>query len=160
MIRVDEVRLVGPDGDQLGIVPIDNALQKAEDLDFDLVEVAPSASPPVCRIMDYGKFKYQQSKKAHISKKKQTVVHIKEVKMSPKTEEHDIKYKVKNIRRFLEGGDKAKVTMVFKGREITHANIGKEILERVAEQIEDIGTIEQKPRLEGKHMVMIIAPQK
>jgi translation initiation factor IF-3 len=132
----------------------------SEEAGLDLVEVAPNADPPVCRIMDYGKFKYQLSKKAHDAKKKQTVVTVKEVKVSPKTEEHDIQFKLRHMRRFLEGGDKVKVTMLFRGREITHTDIGREILERIVKEIEDIGIVEQDPKLEGRHMVMVIAPQK
>ena len=132
----------------------------SEEVGLDLVEVAPNADPPVCRIMDYGKFKYQLSKKAHDAKKKQTVVTVKEIKVSPKTEEHDIQFKLRHMRRFLEGGDKVKVTMLFRGREITHTDIGREILERIVKEIEDIGIVEQGPKLEGRHMVMVIAPQK
>ena len=132
----------------------------AEEAGLDLVEVAPTADPPVCRIMDYGKFKYQLSKKAHDAKKKQTVVNVKEVKVSPKTEEHDIQFKLRHMRRFLESGDKVKVTMLFRGREITHTEIGKEILDRIVKEVEDIGVVEQDPKLEGRHMVMVIAPQK
>jgi len=152
--------VIAPDGDQLGILLTVDALRKAEDFGLDLVEVAPTADPPVCRIMDYGKFKYQQSKKAHDARKKQNVTHIKEVKVSPKTEDHDVQNKVKHIRRFLENGDKAKVTMIFRGREISYTDIGRKILDKVALGIEDIGTIEQKPTLEGRNMVMIIAPKK
>ncbi len=160
MIKTDKVRVIAPDGDQLGILLTVDALRKAEDFGLDLVEVAPGADPPVCRIMDYGKFKYQQSKKAHDARKKQNIMHIKEVKVSPKTEDHDVQNKVKHIRRFLENGDKAKVTMIFRGREITYIEIGRKILDKIALGIVDIGTIEQKPTLEGRNMVMIIAPQK
>ncbi len=160
MIRTEKVRVIAPDGDQLGILLTADALRKAEDFGLDLVEVAPGADPPVCRIMDYGKFKYQQSKKAHDARKKQNIMHIKEVKVSPKTEDHDVQNKVKHIRRFLENGDKAKVTMIFRGREITYTDIGRKILDKIALGIEDIGTIEQKPTLEGRNMVMIIAPLK
>jgi translation initiation factor IF-3 len=160
MIRTDKVRVIAPDAEQLGIITTEDALRRAEDFGLDLVEVAPTADPPVCRIMDYGKFKYQQSKKAHDARKKQNVMHIKEVKVSPKTEDHDVQNKVKHIRRFLENGDKAKVTMIFRGREITYTDIGRKILDRIALEIQDIGTVEQKPTLEGRNMVMIIAPQK
>jgi translation initiation factor IF-3 len=160
MIRTDKVRVIAPDGEQLGIITTDDALRRAEDFGLDLVEVAPTADPPVCRIMDYGKFKYQQSKKAHDARKKQSVMHIKEVKVSPKTADHDVQNKVKDIKRFLENGDKAKVTMIFRGREITYTEIGRKILDKIALEIVDIGTVEQKPTLEGRNMVMIIAPQK
>ena len=159
MIRTDKVRVIAPDGEQLGIITTDDALRRAEDFGLDLVEVAPTADPPVCRIMDYGKFKYQQSKKAHDARKKQSVMHIKEVKVSPKTADHDVQNKVKDIKRFLENGDKAKVTMIFRGREITYTEIGRKILDKIALEIVDIGTVEQKPTLEGRNMVMIIAPQ-
>lgn len=136
------------------------ALAKAEDLGFDLVEVAPNANPPVCRILDFGKFKYQQSKKAHDSKKKQSVVHVKEVKIRPKTEDHDIEYKMKHMRRFLEQGNKVKVSMIFRGREITHTDIGLEMLKKIAEDIKDDAVLEQAPKLEGRNMSIILAPQK
>lgn len=152
--------MIAPDGDQLGILLTVDALRKAEDFGLDLVEVAPTADPPVCRIMDYGKFKYQQSKKVHDARKKQNIMRIKEVKVSPKTQEHDVLNKLKDIRRFLENGDKAKVTMIFRGREITYTDIGRKILDRIAVGIEDAGVIEQKPTLEGRNMVMIIAPHK
>jgi translation initiation factor IF-3 len=160
LIRTDKVRVIAPDGEQLGVISTDDALRRAEDFGLDLVEVAPTADPPVCRIMDYGKFKYQQSKKAHDARKKQSVMHIKEVKVSPKTADHDVQNKVKDIKRFLENGDKAKVTMIFRGREITYTDIGRKILDKIALEIQDFGTIEQKPTLEGRNMVMIIAPQK
>ena len=160
MIRTDNVRVIANDGEQLGIISTVDALKRAEELGLDLVEVAPTADPPVCRIMDYGKFKYQQSKKAHDARKKQSIVRIKEVKVSPKTEEHDVQNKIKHIRRFLGDGDKAKVTMIFRGREISYTDIGKAILERIAKGIEDVGTIEQQPTLEGRNMIMVIAPHK
>jgi len=135
-------------------------LTRAEESGLDLVEVAPTASPPVCRIMDYGKFKYQQSKKAHDAKKKQSVVIIKEVKVSPKTEEHDILFKLRHIRRFLDEGDKVKVSMLFRGREITHTDIGEKILMRIINDTEDFSTVEQTPKLEGRNMVLVLAPKK
>ena len=132
----------------------------AEEMDQDLVEVSPLSDPPVCRIMDYGKFKYEQSKRAHEAKKKQTFIHLKEVKFRPKTEDHDFRFKVRHIRRFLEHGDKVKVTVFFRGREIVHANLGKRILDRVVVDISDIGTIEQSSRFEGRTMMLIVAPIK
>ena len=135
-------------------------MTRAEESGLDLVEVAPTASPPVCRIMDYGKFKYQQSKKAHDAKKKQSVVIIKEVKVSPKTEEHDILFKLRHIRRFLDEGDKVKVSMLFRGREITHTDIGEKILMRIINDTEDFSTVEQTPKLEGRNMVLVLAPKK
>ena len=152
--------MIDPEGNQLGVISTKDALMKAEDLGLDLVEVAPNAKPPVCRILDFGKFKYQQSKKAQDSKKKQTVVNVKEVKLRPKTEDHDIEYKLKHMRRFLEQGNKVKVSMIFRGREITHTDIGLEILNKIATQMEDDGILEQKPKLEGRNMSMIFAPSK
>jgi len=144
----------------LGIVSIGEARERAEEAGLDLVEVAPNAEPPVCRVMDYGKYKYQLSKKAHDAKKKQSVVSVKEVKVSPKTQEHDLSFKIRHMRRFLENGDKVKVTMVFRGREITHTEIGREVLDKIVAEIEEFGTVEVSPKLEGRHMVMIIAPKK
>ncbi len=132
----------------------------AEEMDQDLVEVSPLSDPPVCRIMDYGKFKYEQSKRAHEAKKKQTFIHLKEVKFRPKTEDHDFRFKVRHIRRFLEHGDKVKVTVFFRGREIVHAELGKRILDRVVEEISDLGTVEQSSRFEGRTMMLIVAPTK
>jgi translation initiation factor IF-3 len=160
MIRTDKVRVIAPDGEQLGILATIDALRRAEDFGLDLVEVAPSADPPVCRIMDYGKFKYQQSKKAHDARKKQSIMRIKEVKVSPKTSDHDVQNKIKHIRRFLEEGDKAKVTMIFRGREISYTDIGRAILDTIAKGIVDVGTIEQQPTLEGRNMIMVVAPHK
>ena len=160
MIRADKVRLVDPEGNQLGVIALKEALAKAEDLGLDLVEVAPNANPPVCRILDFGKFKYQQSKKAHDAKKKQSTVQVKEVKLRPKTEDHDIEYKLKHMRKFLEQGNKVKVSMIFRGREITHTEIGMEMLKRVIEEIKDAALVEQEPKLEGRNMSMILVPQK
>ncbi|MBI5683294.1 MAG: translation initiation factor IF-3 [Deltaproteobacteria bacterium] len=157
-IRAQKVRVIDSEGRMTGILPIREAVAAAEQSGLDLVEVSPNADPPVCRIMDYGKYKYQMSKKAHEAKKKQTVIHLKEIKMTPKTDSHDFDFKIKHIKRFLEDGDKAKVNIVFKGREITHTELGREMLGRVAAEIKDIGIIEQQPRLEGKSMTMIIAP--
>lgn len=131
----------------------------ADSQQLDLVEVSPTAVPPVCRIMDYGKFKYQQSKKMQEAKKKQTQVQVKEVKLRPKTDDHDLEFKVKHVRRFLEEGNKAKVTLVFRGREITHTELGLKVLERVASELEDVAIVEFKPRMEGRSMFMIVAPK-
>jgi translation initiation factor IF-3 len=132
----------------------------AEALQLDLVEVSPTAAPPVCRIMDYGKFKYQQSKKMQEAKKKQVQVQLKEVKLRPKTDEHDLQFKIKHVRRFLEEGNKAKITLVFRGREITHMEYGQRSLDRFAHDLEDIAIIEVKPKMEGRSMFMIVAPKK
>ncbi len=153
------MRVIGADNEQLGILTLQEALAKAESQQLDLVEVSPTAVPPVCRIMDYGKFKYQQNKKLQEAKKKQTQVLLKEIKLRPKTDDHDILTKVKHIRRFLEEGNKAKVTVVFRGREITHMEIGLAALEKMASELQDIGMVEVRPKMEGRGMYMIIAPK-
>jgi translation initiation factor IF-3 len=158
MIRAPQVRVIDADGNQLGVMSSRDALQKAEDSGLDLVEVAATANPPVCRIIDYGKYKYQMSKKAKDAKKKQTVIHIKEMKLRAQTEEHDFQFKVRNVKRFLEDGDKVRVYIVFKGREITHTELGMEMLNRVAADVKDLGVIEAQPRLEGRSLTMLIAP--
>lgn len=158
-IRAREVRVIDSEGKQLGILPLVEALRAAANADLDLVEVSPKSEPPVCRIMDFGKFKYQQSKKAHDAKKKQAVVHLKEVKMRGKTEEHDFEFKLRHIERFLKEGNKTKVTIVFKGREIAHSDLGKKMMERVAEQAKEWGKIEQPAKFEGRNYVMILTPQ-
>ncbi|MEK6725526.1 MAG: translation initiation factor IF-3 [Deltaproteobacteria bacterium] len=160
MIRASEIRVLGSDGGQLGIMSVRDALAAAEAEGLDLVEISPGAIPPVCRIMDYGKFKYQQSKKSHEAKKKQSVVLVKEVKLGPKTEEHDFQFKFKHVLRFLEDGNKAKVTVLFRGREMAHTEFGRALLDRMAEMVKDHGVIEQTPRQEGRNMTMIIAPKK
>ncbi|MEJ2201050.1 MAG: translation initiation factor IF-3 [Desulfuromonadaceae bacterium] len=159
-IRAREVRVVDDEGGQLGIMNIEEALVAAQERGLDLVEVSPNAAPPVCRIMDYGKFKYEASKKAAEAKKKAARVEIKEVKMRPKTEEHDFQFKLKHARRFLEGGNKVKVTVMFRGREVTHPEFGRHLLEKVAEQIEDIGVVETTPRMMGRFMSMVLTPKK
>jgi len=159
MIRVREVSLIGNDGEQLGVFPTQEALNMAEERDQDLVEVAPNSSPPVCRIMDYGKFKYQQSKRAHEAKKKQKIIHVKEVKLRPNTDRHDYDFKLKNAFRFLESGDKVKVLVYFRGREIVHRENGQKLLVRVTETLEDIAIIEQEAKQEGRTLCMIFAPK-
>jgi len=159
MIRVREVNLIGNDGEQLGVFPTQEALNMAEEKDQDLVEVAPNSSPPVCRIMDYGKFKYQQSKRAHEAKKKQKIIHVKEVKLRPNTDQHDYDFKLKNAFRFLESGDKVKVLVFFRGREIVHRENGQKLLVRVTETLEDIAIIEQEAKQEGRTLCMIFAPK-
>lgn len=158
-IRAREVRVIDAEGKQLGILPLVEALRAAANADLDLVEVSPKSEPPVCRIMDFGKFKYQQSKKAHDAKKKQAIVHLKEVKLRPKTEEHDLEFKLRHIERFLKEGDKTKVTIIFRGREITHSELGKQMMERIAERAKEWGKIEQPAKFEGRNYVMILAPQ-
>ncbi len=159
MIRVREVSLIGNDGEQLGVFPTQEALNMAEEKDQDLVEVAPNSSPPVCRIMDYGKFKYQQSKRAHEAKKKQKIIHVKELKLRPNTDQHDYDFKLKNAFRFLESGDKVKVLVFFRGREIVHRENGQKLLVRVTETLEDIAVVEQEAKQEGRTLCMIFAPK-
>ena len=159
MIRVKEVSVIGDDGESLGTIPTEEAISMAEDRSLDLVEVAPNANPPVCRIMDYGKHKYKASKKAHEAKKNQKIIHVKEVKFRPNTDQHDFDFKLKHVQRFLENGDKAKVVIFFKGREIIHREFGQRVLERVAEKTEDIAIIEQSAKQEGRTLVMILAPK-
>jgi translation initiation factor IF-3 len=157
-IRARELRVIGPEGEQLGVLPLETALAKAAEFGLDLVEVSPMAKPPVCKIMDYGKFKYEAKKKASEAKKKQTIVKLKEVKFRPKTEEHDYNFKVKAIREFLAEGNKARVTVMFRGREITHREIGQNILNRISTELKDIALVEQTARLEGRLLFMILAP--
>ncbi len=159
-IRAREVRVIGPESEQIGILSLSEALALAAERELDLVEVSPTAVPPVCRIMDFGKFKYQQSKKLQEAKKKQVHVQLKEVKLRPKTDDHDLQFKVKHVKRFLEEGNKAKITMVFRGREITHTNIGQSILDRIAEELQDVAIIEVRPKMEGRSLFMIVAPKK
>lgn len=159
-IRAKQVRVVDAEGVQLGVMLLNDAIKKAEEAGFDLVEVSPMSVPPVCRIMDYGKFKYDTKKQANESRKKQTVMEIKEVKLRPKTDEHDVDFKVRHIQRFLEEGNKVKVTIMFRGREITHAEIGRDILRNVSELVKTLGQVEAMPKIEGKNMFMVIAPLK
>ncbi len=159
MIRVREVSVIDDDGESLGTLPTEEALSLAQDRDMDLVEVAPTANPPVCRIMDYGKHKYKASKKAHEAKKKQKIIHLKEVKFRPNTDQHDFDFKLRNVHRFLENGDKAKVVIFFKGREIVHREFGMRVLQRVAEATEEDAIIEQQAKQEGRTLVMILAPK-
>ncbi|MCL5781388.1 MAG: translation initiation factor IF-3 [Firmicutes bacterium] len=156
-IRAREVRVVDADNNQLGIMPVKEALRIAEERQLDLVEVAPQAKPPVCRIMDFGKFKYEQSKREKDAKKKQRIIQVKEVKLRPRIEDHDYTVKAKNAERFLKDGDKVKVTIMFRGREIVHTDLGKKLLDRLAQDLKDLCTVERQPKLEGKNMIMILA---
>lgn len=158
-IRSKEVRLVGAEGEQIGITPIREALQMAADLNLDLVNVAPQAKPPVCRIMDYGKFRYEQQKKEKEARKNQKIVDIKEVWFRSNIEEHDYQTKLRNVVKFLKDGDKVKCSVRFRGREIAHADIGQKILERVKTEVAEISSIERQPKLEGRSMIMILAPK-
>ena len=153
-----EVRLTGPDGEAIGIVSTLEALRMAGELDVDLVEIAATAKPPVCRLMDYGKFKYAEQKKAAEAKAKQKVIEVKEIKFRPGTDEGDYNIKMRNIRRFLEDGDKCKVTLRFRGREITHQELGLALLNRIRDELGDSIVVEQFPKLEGRQMIMMIAP--
>ena len=155
-----EVRLSGPENEPLGIVSITEALRMAGELDVDLVEIAATAVPPVCRLMDYGKFKYQEQKRAAEAKAKQTVIEIKEIKFRPGTDDGDYNIKMRNIRRFLDEGDKCKITLRFRGREITHQEIGMALLNRIRADLADTILIEQFPKLEGRQMIMMIAPSR
>ncbi|OUV03897.1 MAG: translation initiation factor IF-3 [Betaproteobacteria bacterium TMED82] len=159
-ISSSQVRLLGVNNESLGIVSSTEALKLAEKADVDLVEIAPQADPVVCRLMDFGKFRYQRQKRAHDAKQKQKVIQLKEVKFRPSTEDNDYNVKVKNIIRFLEEGDKTKVTMRFKGREIAHQEFGMQMLERIKDDLEEFALVEQMPKLEGKQMVMVLAPKK
>ena len=151
--------MIDPDGVQLGIMSPEEALSKARSMGLDLVEVAPQAKPPVCRIMDYGKFRYEQSKKAREAKKKQTVIQLKEIKLRPKTDEHDFQFKARHVERFLRSGNKAKVTMMFRGREMVHTELGKRLLDRLADTLKEVGQVEQPAKLEGRNMTMVLAPR-
>ncbi len=158
-IRAKDVRVIDSNGEQLGIMSLEEALKIARSKNLDLVNVAPQAKPPVCRIMDFGKYKYEQSKKDKEARKKQRSITLKEIKMRPNIEDHDFMVKVKNGQRFLEKGDKIKVTVVFRGREITHPELGKRHCLNLAKELEDISVIEKAPRIEGRNMVMILSPK-
>lgn len=160
LIHAREVRVIGAEGEQLGILQRNEAIAKAREIGCDLVEVSSNATPPVCRIMDYGKFKYEQQKKKQDAKKRQAVVQVKEIKVRPKTDEHDYETKLKHIRSFLEDGDRCKVTVFFRGREIVHKDRGIEILERIVKDLEDVGKVEQEPRAEGRTLQMLVVPKK
>jgi translation initiation factor IF-3 len=158
-IRVKEVRLIGADGEQLGITPIREALQIALDANLDLVNVAPTAKPPVCRIMDYGKFRYETQKKEKEARKNQKIVDIKEIRLSATIDEHDFQTKLRNAVKFLGEGDKVKASVRFRGREIAHSEIGRKVLERLATETADISSQERAPKLEGRSMIMILTPK-
>ena len=152
--------MINSDGEQAGVMALAEALELAREVSLDLVEVSPNAEPPVCRIMDFGKFVFEQNKKAQSAKRKQKQVHVKEIKFRPGTEEGDYQVKLRKLREFLEIGDKAKVTLRFRGREMAHQELGAQLLARVREDLEDLGTVEQMPQLEGRQMIMIIGPKK
>jgi translation initiation factor IF-3 len=159
-IRAPQVRLVGSDGQQIGIVSIQEALRQAQELDLDLVEVAPQANPPVCRIMDYGKFKYERDVRQKEARKKQARVEVKEIKMRPKIDPHDYGTKKGHVVRFLNQGARVKVTIMFRGREMAHTELGRKLLDRLTEDLKELATVENYPKLDGRNMVMVMAPIK
>ena len=158
-IRVPEVRLIDHEGENRGVVESREAMRMAEDVGLDLVEISPNAVPPVCKIMDFGKYKYEQQKKANEAKKKQRIIEIKEVKFRPNIDVHDYEVKMRNVTRFLEEGDKVKVTLRFRGREMAHQELGREVLERIATDTTDLGKVESMPKMEGRQMIMVIGPR-
>jgi translation initiation factor IF-3 len=159
-IRAPSVRVIDMEGGQLGVLSLTDALAEAAKAGLDLVEVSPTAAPPVCRIMDYGKFRYQQSKKVQVSKKSQTVIQVKEIRLRPKTEEHDLGVKIKHVKRFLDQHNKVKISMMFRGREIAYTDIGRKIMEDIKNLLADECVIDQQPKLEGRNMIMILSPKK
>jgi translation initiation factor IF-3 len=158
-IRAQEVRVIDSAGKQAGIMPLKEAMKIAEEQGLDLVEVAPNANPPVCRVMNYGKYKYQQSKRSQEARKHQTVIQVKEVKLRPRTEEHDFQFKLRHAKRFLSEGNKVKISILFRGRELAHPEFGRDMMNRFLEEVKDIMVVEQAPRLEGRNMVMVVAPK-
>ncbi len=159
-IRADNVRLIGPDGEQVGIVTIREALAFADRLNLDLVEVAAMANPPVCKVMDYGKYRYEQEQKAKEARKRQTTISIKEIKLRPKIDDHDFEIKKGHVERFLKKGDKVKLTIMFRGRELMHPHLGERLLRRMAEDLTELGDVESQPNLDGRNMVMMLAPKR
>jgi translation initiation factor IF-3 len=159
-IRAEAVRLIGSDGEQVGIVSVPEALGYADRLNLDLVEVAPMASPPVCKIMDYGKYRYEQEQKAKEARKRQTTISIKEIKLRPKIDDHDFDTKKGHVERFLKKGDKVKLTIMFRGRELVHPHLGERLLRRMAEDLAEIGEVESEPNLDGRNMIMMLAPKR
>lgn len=160
MITAPEVRLIGADGSQVGVVSTKEAQQIASESDLDLVEVAPNSKPPVCRLMDYGKFLFEENKKKQLARKKQRQIHVKEIKFRPGTEEGDYQVKLSHLSKFLSAGDKAKITLRFRGREMQHQDLGRRLLQRLEKDLEELGVVEQSPKLEGRQMVMVLAPKK
>ncbi|MEM0923312.1 MAG: translation initiation factor IF-3 [Pseudomonadota bacterium] len=160
MIRSYEIRLIDENGDNVGVVSPERAMDMAADVGLDLVEISPNAKPPVCKIMDFGKFKYEQQKKANEAKKKQKTIEIKEVKFRPNIDTHDYDVKMRSVHKFLGEGDKVKVTLRFRGREMAHQELGRDLLQRIAGDVEELGKIEAMPKLEGRQMTMVVAPAK
>ena len=157
-IRALDVQVIGSEGNNLGVFPINKAIELAKNEGLDLIEIAPNANPPVCKIMDMGKFKYDQQKKANLAKKKQKIVSLKEIKLRPGTEIHDYNFKIKNAKKFITKGDKVKFTVKFKGREMQHVELGKNLMNRIIEDLKEIGKVETQPKFEGRQMIMIIQP--
>jgi translation initiation factor IF-3 len=157
-IRAPEIRLIGAEGENLGVQPPRRAMELAEQAGLDLVEISPNANPPVCKIMDFGKFKYEQQKRESEARKKQKIIEVKEIKFRPGTDTHDYDVKMRNVLKFLENGDKVKITLRFRGREMAHQNLGRELLERVAEDVKEVGKVENMPKMEGRQMIMMIGP--
>ncbi|MBI4715268.1 MAG: translation initiation factor IF-3 [Nitrospirae bacterium] len=158
-IRAREVRVIGADGEQIGVLTTFEAIKRAEEAGLDLVEVAPTSAPPVCRIMDYGKYRYEQSKKQHVAKVHQRGSQLKEIKLRPRTSSHDMEIKMRNARRFLEERNKAKITLTFRGREMAYSGTGRELLAKFAEGVKDVGQVEHPPKMEGRSMIMILMPR-
>ena len=159
-IRAETVRLIGPDGEQVGIMGVPEALEYADSVNLDLVEVAPMAKPPVCKVMDFGKYRYEQEQKAKEARKHQTTINIKEIKLRPKIDDHDFDTKKGHVERFLKKGDKVKLTIMFRGRELVHPHLGERLLRRMAEDVAAIGEVESEPDLDGRNMVMMLAPKR
>jgi len=158
-ISVDKIRCIDPEGEMLGVMTVQEGIRRAEEFGLDLVEVSPNADPPVCKILDYGKYKYEAQKKKNEAKKKQKVIEIKEIKLRPNIDEHDFQVKMKNVRKFIGEGDKVKVTMRFRGREMAHQDLGMDVLNRVRDEMEEAAKVESYPRMEGRQMIMVIAPR-
>ncbi len=158
-IEADPVRLIDADGEQVGVVGLAEALAKADDGGLDLVEISPNSDPPVCKILDYGKYKYEEQKKRNEARKKQKVIEVKEVKMRPGIEQHDYDVKMRAMRRFLGEGDRVKVTLRFRGRELAHQHLGMKVLDRIRDDLEDVAKVEQLPKMEGRQMIMVVAPR-
>ena len=158
-IRAPQVRCIDPDGEQLGVLDTREAILKAEDFGLDLVEVQPNVDPPVCKILDYGKYKYEAQKRANEARKKQKIIEVKEIKLRPNIDEHDYQVKMRNVNKFLSGGDKVKVTLRFRGREMAHQELGANVLKRVREETDEIAKVEAMPKMEGRQMIMVLAPK-
>jgi translation initiation factor IF-3 len=158
-IRIPQIRVIGPEGEQLGIMPTPDAYRKAQELGYDLVEVAPTSQPPVCRIMDYGKYKYELQKKEHQSRRHQKSTQVKEIKIRPRTDKHDLEIKIRQIKGFLADGNKTKVTLTYRGREMANQEMGRVVMNNVIAELASVGTIEYAPRMEGRSLIMVVAPK-